>query len=75
MKRFIVTLALLFTGCTWDKASVIEDEEIIQEITNQAMDLKSVKENKDGQKDQETPKDHEKSPEAGKVPLKRGHKA
>ena len=48
MKKVILALALLFTGCTWDKAAVIDDEEIIQEITKEVMELKPVKAKKDG---------------------------
>lgn len=58
MKSFILASALLLTGCTWDKAAVIEDEEIIQEITKEVMELKPVKGKKDGQEDKAASDSH-----------------
>ena len=75
MKSFILASALLLTGCTWDKAAVIEDEEIIQEITKEVMELKPVKAQKDGQKNQGIEKNDSKSPEAGKIAPQRRYQA
>ena len=68
MKHIIVTLGLLLTGCTWDKAAVIDDEEILQEITREVMELKPVKAKKDGREDKKIADSNESVNEKRVVP-------